>query len=275
MSTKPYIIVLGNEKGGTGKSTTAMHILTALLNMGYKVGSLDVDARQGTFTKYVENRRLSSEKENGRALTLPTHFSIPRSTEKDLAKASQEDRANVDACLHKLADYHFVIIDTPGNDTPLARYAHSFADTLITPLNDSFVDLDVLAHVDGESLDIIKPSIYAEWVFEQKKFRAMRDRGSIDWIVLRNRLANIHSKNKQKMDQVLEALAKRLAFRQAQGFSERVIFRELFNQGLTLLDLKTENQSLNLSHVAARQELRDLMATIRLPQLQEKLASGL
>lgn len=272
MSKKPYIIVLGNEKGGTGKSTTAMHIATALLNMGYAVGTIDVDARQGTLTRYMNNREIT--KKARPEILLPHHVALMKSEAKNLDEAKAEDHEKLEATLANMAACDFIIIDTPGNDTFLSRHAHSFADTLITPLNDSFIDLDVIGLVDGASLDVIRPSIYAEWVFEQKKHRAIRDRGSIDWIVLRNRLANMHSKNKERMDTVLDKLQKRLAFRQVRGFGERVIFKELFQQGLTLHDFDKKNQITSLSHVAARQEMRNLMNAIQLPALQEKIAQA-
>jgi chromosome partitioning protein len=149
--------------------------------------------------------------------------------------------------------------------------AHSYADTIITPLNDSFVDLDVMVHLKPDSLELDKPSIYANRIWEQKKTKALRERGSIDWIVLRNRLSNIHSTNKQKMEEVLTILSKRLAFRCVPGFSERVIFREMFLSGLTLLDLKALGLPLQFSHIAAKQELRSLIETISLPMLSEKI----
>ncbi len=273
MTKKPYVIVLGNEKGGTGKSTTAMHIITSLLDMGYKVGSLDVDARQGTLSRYCSNRE-AYKKEHMPDLPTPDHKAIHKSTAPTVEDAKKEDEANLDQAIQERSSCDFIVIDTPGNDTHLARYAHSYADTLITPMNDSFIDLDVLSNIKGDTLEVTRPSIYAEWVWEQKKHRAVRDKGSIDWIVLRNRLANIHSQTREKMYPVLQALSTRLAFRLLAGFSERVIFKELFPKGLTLVDLKKTNQPLSVSHIAARQELRNLINEIRFPPLQEKLASA-
>lgn len=270
---KPYVIVLGNEKGGTGKSTTAMHIMSALLRLNYRVGSIDVDARQGTLSRYVENRKAYVERTR---ISLPQsqHQAIYKSELRDVDHATKEDQENIDRAIKSFQDMDFIIIDTAGNDTPLSRYAHTHADTLITPINDSFVDLDVLAHINPETLDVSKLSIYAENVWEQKKQRAIRDRGSIDWIILRNRLSSIQAHNKIKMEKVLGKLAQRLGFRLASGFGERVIFRELFMSGLTLLDLKDTGQNLTLSHLAAKQELRKLMETINLPDLHQKLVSG-
>ncbi|PLX29455.1 MAG: ATPase [Alphaproteobacteria bacterium] len=273
MTQKPYIIVLGNEKGGTGKSTTAMHIITALLDMGYKVGSIDVDARQGTLTRYCHNRE-AYQKNHLPSLNLSDHVAIHKSHAPTVSQAKEDDEKNFNQAIADRSDCHIIVIDTPGNDTHLARYAHSYADTLITPMNDSFIDLDVLTNINSETLELTRPSIYAEWVWEQKKQRAIRDKGSIDWIVLRNRLASIHSNNRQRIDEVLAKLSKRLAFRLLEGFSERVIFKELFPKGLTLIDLKKLEQPLTLSQVAARNELRGLMREIKFPDLQEKLASA-
>lgn len=272
-NTNPYIIVLGNEKGGTGKSTTAIHLITNLLRSGFSVGSIDIDARQGTLTRYFENRKKYAQdhKLNSSILPFSQHIPLNASSLDNKNEAEKEDEETFVQTLKDLSMHDFIVIDTPGHNLFLSRLAHSYADTLITPLNDSFIDLDVMAHVDPETFSIIKPSHYAEWVWEQKKNRALRDRSSIDWIVIRNRLTNIHAKNKENMEKVLHSLSKRIGFRLIAGFSERVVFRELFLSGLTLLDLKEIGQSLNLSHVAARQELRTLIQSINLPTpLQER-----
>lgn len=268
-----YVIVLGNEKGGTGKSTTAMHITAALLNLGYKVGCIDVDARQATFARYIENRKKYVETKKLQ-IALPEVKAVKRSSLENVKEAEAEDRKNFDDAIVDFQANDFIVVDTAGNDTYLSRYAHSYADTLITPLNDSFIDIDVIAHVNPQTNEMLKPSIYAEWVWEQKQQRAIKKKPAMDWIVLRNRLSNLRSKNKAQVSTILNNLSKRLAFRQIPGFSERVIFRELFHQGLTLLDKEALGSSLSISHVAARQELRNLMEAIRLPALQEKVTSG-
>ena len=260
----PHVIVLGNEKGGTGKSTVAMHIITSLLRQGHTVGSIDVDARQGTLTRYVENRRLRKENK-GEDLPLPLHEAIFRSALQDTVEAETEDRLKLESTISSFQDCDYIVIDTPGSDNYLSRLAHSYANTLITPLNDSFIDLDMLVRLNPDSLNILKPSTYAEMVWDQKKQRAIRNGGSIDWIVLRNRLSSIYSRNKEEMEKVLSALSKRIGFRLVAGFGERVIFRELFLSGLTLLDMRESNTPLSLSHVAAKQELASLMNLIQLP----------
>jgi chromosome partitioning protein len=89
-----------------------------------------------------------------------------------------------------------------------------------------------------------------------------RDRGSIDWIVVRNRLSTLDTRNKRNMEKVLASLAKRIGFRTAPGFGDRVIFREMFLSGLTLLDLRDTGTKLTMSHIAARQEVRDLLNAV-------------
>lgn len=269
----PYVVVLGNEKGGTGKSTTAMHVITSLLRQGYKVGSIDVDARQGTLSRYVENRRLRSEANPDEHLPLPEHYAVFRSEKSSIEEAQAEDEKKFKETLEKLKDCDYIVIDTPGSDMFLSRVAHSFANTLITPLNDSFIDLDMLARLNPETMEVVRPSTYSEMVWEQKKQRAMRgDRRAIDWIVLRNRLNSVNSRNKEEMRKALDTLSKRIGFRLVAGFGERVIFRELFLSGITLLDLRETRIAMNLSHVAARQELNQLLEMIQIPKQTKKVA---
>lgn len=271
---KAWVIVLGNEKGGSGKTTTCMHLIISLLRLGFTVGSIDIDSRQRSLSRYLENRRQTMLKE-GVTLPQPQHIVIQRSPFNIVQEAEEDERERFTKALARVASANdFVVVDSPGSDTFLARVAHAHADTIITPINDSFVDLDVLATVDGQTMKIIKPSIYSEMVWEQKLQRAKRDGGSIEWIVMRNRLSNIDAKNKRFMTQVTTELSRRIGFRVAPGFSERVIFREMFLQGLTVLDIMetSGNTSLSLSHVAARQEVRDLLKTLQIPLITDRLS---
>lgn len=264
-SDRAHVLVIGNEKGGSGKSTTAMHIVVSLLSDGARVAAIDLDARQGTFTRYIENRAAYA-KRKGLDLPVPEHCAVSASGDP------ADEKARFEAALEKVVGTaDVIVIDTPGSDTHLSRLAHTWADTLLTPLNDSFIDLDLLARVDPDTLKIVRPSIYAEAVWKQRQIRSMQGLQPVDWIVMRNRLSSIAARNKREMSTVIEALARRIGFRTAQGLSERVIYRELFLNGLTLLDLKRSpsgskaEPSLTMSHVAARQEVRDLVAALNLP----------
>lgn len=250
---KPYIFVIGNEKGGAGKTTCSMHLIIALLYQNYSVVSIDTDSRQSSLTNYLKNRDLYNKQNPDKPVLVPKHFHISESEVEEQAKSFEQ-------ILKNNQDVDYIVIDTPGSHTPLSRVAHSYADTIITPINDSFLDLDVIAKVDSKD-EIISPSIYSQMIWEQKMERASRDRISIDWVILRNRLSNLDALNKRRVGNVLAKLAKRINFKLAEGFSERVIYRELFLQGLTLLDLKTAkyDRAFNSSHVLARQELRNFL----------------
>lgn len=264
-SGKPaHVIVIGNEKGGSGKSTTAMHLIVSLLRNGYHVASIDLDARQATLSRYFENR-LHFVEEKKLDLPLPEHFAVSRDAVDSLGAQREEEKERLVQLIESLRhEYDFLVIDTPGSDSYLSRVGHSYADTLITPMNDSFIDLDLLARVDGENLSILGPSLYAEMVWDQRKARLERDGKPMDWVVMRNRLATFDARNKRDVEKVLSQLSTRLRFRLAPGFGERVIFRELFLDGLTLLDLRDVGLSmrLNISHVAARQEIRALLEVL-------------
>lgn len=266
MPRPAHVIVVGNEKGGTGKSTISMHLVVGLLGMGLSVASMDVDARQATLTRYLQNRK-SRKDQAELGLKLPDHVALPPTGDQ------AADEARLTEAVGRLrASHDALVIDTPGSDNHLSRLAHSFANTLVTPLNDSLIDLDVLARVDAATMRIQRPSHYAEMVWETKKARAMRgERAVMDWIVLRNRLSHLDARNKRDMEKLLAELSRRIGFRLVAGLGERVIYRSLFLEGLTLLDLRAglPNFELNMSHVAARQELRALMEAIGLGKLSE------
>jgi len=246
-----------------------MHVATALVRMGHSVGTLDLDLRQRTFSRYVENRRAYCEK-HGVDLPMPDYHDLPDVDRAKLKPGENVYDHRLSAAVATLEpDSDFILIDCPGSHTRLSQVAHSLADTLITPLNDSFVDFDLLAHMDPDSGKILGPSVYSEMVWNARQLRAQAGLPPIDWIVVRNRLAAQRMHNKEKMEQALEALSKRIGFRIAPGFGERVIFRELFPRGLTLLDLRDVGVKgqMNISNVAARQELRELLKSLNLPNV--------
>lgn len=257
-----HIIVIGNEKGGSGKSTTSMHVATALARMGHRVGALDLDIRQRSFGRYLENRTYYTQKE-GLNLPSPTLGTLK-------AQSTNETDPLSEAISILEPDHDFILLDCPGSHTRLSQMGHMLADTLITPMNDSFIDFDLLAHMSPEG-KIMGPSIYAEMVWGARQERQAAGAGPIDWIVLRNRLGTQAMHNKRKVGSALTQLSKRIGFRVATGFAERVIFRELFPRGLTLLDLKDiGTEQLSMSNIAARQELRELVTTLNLPGVSAK-----
>ncbi|MEY4239687.1 MAG: hypothetical protein RL339_2288 [Pseudomonadota bacterium] len=256
-SKSPHRIVFANEKGGTGKSTTAVHVAIALAYQGAKVAAIDLDPRQRTFHRYLENRAETAARRN---IALPT---------ADFAVFDGTDPAELDRVSAELSEGHdFLIFDTPGRDDPLARHVATAADSLVTPLNDSFVDFDLIGQVDAETFKVRKLSFYAELIWEARKKRAMatlqEKRREMDWVVVRNRTQHVEARNMRRLDQALTELSKRVGFRIANGLSERVIYRELFPSGLTLLD-KGHLGELGTSHLVARQELRALLANLNLP----------
>ncbi|MPZ59495.1 MAG: AAA family ATPase [Rhizobiales bacterium] len=276
MSTEPsiehpcsaHVVVLGNEKGGSGKSTIAMHVAVALMKSGQRVATIDLDCRQQSLTHYIEHRRSWAKRQRIN-LEIPTHHCVARAngpTVEGNEAAEFEDFANAITAVEKA--HEFVVIDTPGTDDYLMRLGHSMADTLITPLNDSFVDFDVLAAVDPATFAVTNESQYAEMVCEARRQRQLVDGGLSDWVVVCNRLSMLGSRNKRLVDDGLIELGRRLGFRLADGIGERVIYREFFPRGLTALDDLDEvtlGTRPSMSHVSAREEVIQLFAALRLP----------
>jgi chromosome partitioning protein len=263
-----HVIVLGNEKGGSGKSTTAMHVAVALLQAGQRVATIDLDSRQKSFTHYIENRHDWAAR-TGIKLAVPLHYCVARGLGMRLDEVeAQEFAAFAEAVSAVEQSHDFVIIDTPGSDSYMMRLAHSMADTLITPLNDSFVDFDVLGVIDQISFEVAGVSHYAEMVREARRQRRLVDGGLTDWVVVRNRLSTLGSRNRRLVGEGVEGLSKQLGFRAIDGFAERVVYREYFPRGLTALDDLNEDTlgvRPGTSHVTARDEVKLLIDALRLP----------
>ena len=270
-SKKPkgaHVIVCGNEKGGSGKTTTTMHVVVFLLKSGFKVATIDLDTRQKSLTRYIHNRRNWAQT-NQIDLELPNHFRFDLAQVDSAIEAQSKDFSSFEKAIAEVENSHdFVLIDTPGSDNYLMRLSHSMADTLITPMNDSFVDFDVLGRVDPKTLEIAEVSHYAQMVREARRQRRGVDNGLLDWVVVRNRIASLSSRNQQNLMRCVKELSLRLGFRVADGISERMIFREYFPMGLTALDdleqMNIEGRT-SVSHMAARQEIRNLIRALRLP----------
>ena len=263
-----HVIVLGNEKGGSGKSTTALHIAVALMKRGQRVATIDLDSRQKSFTHYIENRRDWAKRANIK-LEAPSHYCIARGTSIKLDENEAIEFAGFAEAVTIVEQSHdFIVVDTPGTDNYLMRLAHSMADTLVTPLNDSFLDFDVLGTVDPTTFTVTGHSQYAEMVSETRRHRRLIDGALPDWLVVRNRLSMLGSRNRRLVGEGLEELALRLGFRFTDGFAERVIYREFFPRGLTALDDLDENTlgtRPNMSHVTAREEVMQLLGQLKLP----------
>ena len=263
----PTVIVVGNEKGGAGKSTLAIHIVTGLPHAGKRVAIIDLDLRQRSLSRFFANR-LAWAAANGHSLPMPSEPDMGDG--KALAKADEAEQLSrfEAAFIEARATADVILIDTPGGDTVLSRTAHGLADQIVTPMNDSFVDFDLLGQVDPVTLELLKPSIYSESVWEARKHRAITQgrNATIDWIVVTNRLAVAEARNRRRLEERMQKLARRVGFRMGPGLRDRVIYRELFPFGLTVADLSNDVRpvAVSLAHVAARQELRNLMQSLGL-----------
>lgn len=260
------IIVVGNEKGGAGKSTLAIHIVTALLHAGAKVAVLDLDVRQQSLGRFLANRRAWTAA-NAAELPMAIEFKLGEDVAHVSRMADTELLTRFETAYHEAAgEADTVVMDTPGGDTALSRAAHGKADLIVTPMNDSFVDFDMLGHVDPVTLDLLKPSLYSETVWNARKAKMIAERRSVDWVVMRNRLASVEAKNRKRVEDRLTALSRRVGFRVGPGLRDRVIYRELFPFGLSIADLspKVRPVPMGLAHVAARQELRAVLHALNL-----------
>ncbi len=270
-----HVIVIANEKGGTGKSTLSIHVAIALLKAGFRVATIDLDTRQRTLTRFLENRRSWAANAPWE-VELPFHRTLERGGSDNLRDNETVEFGAFAAAIAEVEHaYEFVVIDTPASDSYLMRLAHSLADTLISPVNDSFIDVDVFSRVHHDRTQRGQVAHYADLVIEARRKRKLVDQGIIDWVLVRNRMSSIQSNNAKQIGASLEKLAVELQFRPTEGLHDRVIFRELFPIGLTALDPIEEamrNGALSASQSAARGEVESLIAMLQLPERSRGLA---
>lgn len=253
LSSKAHIILIANEKGGTGKSTLSMHLAIKLMYENFKVAVIDLDGHQGSLSKYIENRRRFCTKNNVN-LPTPMHYVFE-------PVAKEANKKEIEDLITDLSTrFDAIIIDTPGSRNYLFELAHKFLHTLITPIGDSLIDLSAIADINPENGEILKAGHYAEFVWETKKKLAAKDLPYLNWVVCGNKVTSLRSKNKDVVFSKLESIGKLYGFRFTEGLKDRVIYKELFLDGLTILDMSTPSlhRRMNMSHLAAKMELNSL-----------------
>ena len=256
------VILIGNEKGGTGKSTLAMNFIVYMMKKGKKVASVDLDGAQGTLTNYIKNRVEFADKYRFR-LDSPLHVSIAVDDMTDPYTADN----NIGYFLRTMEEMakkaDVIVIDTPGSHNYMMPAAHACADTIVTPLNDSVIDLDVIARVDPDSFKVSGSGNYAQTIWRARQERAKTNKSNLGWFVVKNRFGNLKCRHENQVDSLLQVLSKRMGFNVLDGMKERAVYRELFLKGLTVLDLKPDTDTgFNMSHIAARQEIRAIVEAV-------------
>ncbi len=273
LAGRAHVVVIGNEKGGSGKTTVAMHLAVGLLRLGFRVGCIDLDHRQQSLGRYIANRVGWIERSRI-ALPMPVLGAVSQSLSDLKSESVTEECQAFDGVLAELGEVaDFIVVDCPGADAPLARHAHTHADTLITPINDSLLDLDLLGQLDPVSRELKRAGVYANLVWELRQERRRRHKSGIDWVVTRSRLSALVDRNKLMMAEVLPQMQRILGFRLAEGFGERVIYRYMFLWGLTVLDVEQAGIGMEMtkSHQAAFEEVCSLLANLWLPRVNERL----
>lgn len=259
----PYVVVIGNEKGGSGKTTIAMHLAVALLKEGHRVGTIDLDSNQKGLTRYIENRRIWANHRRIE-LELPLHRFVPRAEGTKLEDNEAKELTAFEGIISDIRkSVDFLVIDTPSTDTYLMRLAHLVADTLLTPVTDSFLDLGTLGSIDPITHEVTGTGHYAEMVCAARRRRRQFDRGGADWVVIRNR-----STRGRLVRRGVAELGIRLGLRDVEGCAERIVYRQFFPAGLTALDTLDEatfGAAQGQSHRLAQREMRMLVGLLNLP----------
>lgn len=219
------IIVFANEKGGVGKSTLAFHTSIALARSGHKVLAIDLDRRQQSFSRALENRAATSR---SLGIDLPSPQTLMLEHQTGAMLMQEIARVGTGRTT--------IIIDVAGHDSPIARRAIAMADKIITPVNPTFIDLDSVAHFNAATMRFAKLGRFAETVEQLQTERHERGLPKTDWMLVKNRVRKAEKLQLKRFDQALDQLPAHLGVRLLSGLTERVAYRELFMFGLTHAD---------------------------------------
>jgi chromosome partitioning protein len=269
LRSAPHVIVVGSGKGGSGKTTLAMHVVVYLLKAGQRIGTLDLDSDQRGLTRYIENReRWARHRQVD--LALPWHKYIGSARGERTDEIEARELAQLQEAIASMeASCDFLVIDLPSHDNYLMGVAHLIADTVLTPLQDSFLDLGALGLVDPLTHEVTHAGHYAATVRAARRLRRQFDPAVVDWIVILNR-----SCDPPLVRSCVHDLALQIGFKEAGGCAERAAYRQLFALGLTAFDALDEaalGTCPSESHLAAEREMRALMENLRLPVSQRGL----
>lgn len=275
--TSSHVVCIGNVKGGTSKSTTAIHLCVALQASGQIVGAIDLDVGQQSFFRYLDNR-VAYAKARGQeeAIRPPIRRSVKGSELVDRRQANARELDAFSAALEDLAPRcDVILIDCPGSDTYLSRLGHMHADTLLTPLSDSPIDLDLLARFDPLVNAHTEASLYAKLVWEARQLREEGGYPKTRWLTVLNRYEAGTDPRKLTAYHRLTALSGKLGFTVLPGIAERRLYRNLFTHGLTLFDIDRPKPSNPRFHdfIAAEAEMIALLEAIGMRKMR-KVANG-
>lgn len=232
------IILFANEKGGVGKTTLVFNTAIDLCNRGYRVLAIDLDFRQRSLARAIENR-MASNRCLGLDLPVPKVCVLQQPSGPMLVQE-----------LNRLgSDRDVILIDAPGHDSPVARRAMALAQTIVTPINPSFFDLDVLGHFDPVSLKFRKPGPFAQAILDIRAEQMRRNLLPARWIIAKNRIRGAERSHNKRIEPMLAQLSDQLGLTIAEGLTERVAYRSLLQYGFTISDIKRVPQ---LAHMQIR-----------------------
>ncbi|PTD24802.1 hypothetical protein CV103_07085 [Sphingomonas fennica] len=257
------VIVLANEKGGVGKSTIAFHLCVALADAGVSVAAVDLDRRQQTLSRALLNREATARR-LGVGLPLPKQQVLQVQSGSMLCQEINRVAWNADV----------VVVDAAGYDSPIARRAIAIADTVVTPVNSSFIDLDLLGRFHPVSLDVVETGCFATALNEIRDARSRNGLPGIDWVVVQNRTRKGASQNQERIETALEKLALQAGFRLGSGLAERMAYRELLHLGLTHLDIR-RIPDFARARVEANREILALVADLAVLEPRQSHVEGL
>lgn len=172
------IIAIANQKGGVGKTTTAVNLAASLAMAGFRTLLVDIDAQANatsglgidpkSLTKTIYEVLVNSLKANEaimetkvpRLFLLPSHINLV-GAEIELIDVTDRERAMKRALTSLKASYDYILIDCPPSLSLLTLNALSASDSVLIPVQCEYYALEGLGQLLN-TINIVKKHLNPE-----------------------------------------------------------------------------------------------------------------
>lgn len=204
------IISIANQKGGVGKTTTAINLCAALAEMGRKVLVVDIDPQGNTSSGFGVDK---NKEDNTSYELLLDECSINEAIQKNVIENLDLIPANVNLAAAEIEligverkeyilrnaldfvrdDYDFIMLDCPPSLNLLTVNAMTASDTVLVPIQCEYYALEGLSQLI-HTINLVRERLNHSLDIEGIVFTMYDARTNLSQQVVENVRANVHQK---------------------------------------------------------------------------------
>lgn len=245
------IVTIGSFKGGTGKTTMAAVLGTAMTLRGLKVRVIELETQTKPLARYQASREFA-DLDGPKVTDLNVSGGTPDVKDWQMTFSSVKadaERAGIDV----------VIIDTTSVWKPEVIAAHLMADLVLTTVTESPIDLYQIMPTEGPSMQAVRP--YAQLIDLVRRHAEKAERTNFDWFLCLNRKSHLITRVGERVRDRLTEFTDESRIQMVEGLVDRVGYRNMMDTGITPMDV-IAGQPVQRSQIAARTEVNRLASRV-------------